>query len=302
MTDTAIVCEGLCFPESPSMGPDGRLYVSDFFQHTVLSFDPLTWESTQVAHVPAQPSGLGWLPDGRMLVVSMRDMKLLRLESDGTLSLHADLSSVARGAANDMKVDAQGRAWVGSFGFDFYGEVQADPTSDPLFGPDANPTPAALARVDPDGQVTSAAEGLRFPNGTVQLSDGTLVIAETVGACLTAFSISDDGRLVERKTLLDLSQFGPDRDPVYPDGICVDKEDGIWISDPAHHRAIRVDAKGALTDAVTTSQPCFAVGLTGDTEPILVCCTTNTIDPDTARRERPGKLETVVVRVGPPSR
>lgn len=302
MVQAKIVYEGLCFAESPSEGPDGRVYVSDFFLHKVLSFDPVSWQPVDVASVPAQPSGLGWLPDGRLLIVSMRDLRLLRLERDGTLSLHADLSSVARGAANDMKVDRLGRAWVGSFGFDFYGALESDPTSNPLIGPDAKPPTAAIARVDIDGSVSTAADGLKFPNGSVQLSDGTLVVAETVGACLTAFSITDDGLLVNRRTLVDLSDYGPDADTVYPDGICVDAEDGIWLSDPVHSRAIRIDLTGAVTDAIATSQPCYAVGLTGGAQPTLVCSTAASPDPGIAATQRTGKLETAAVRIGRPPR
>ncbi|SIO68070.1 SMP-30/gluconolactonase/LRE family protein [Paraburkholderia phenazinium] len=298
MVDTTVVRDGLHFAESPSEGPDGLLYVSDFYAHEVLRIDPRTWSASVAATVPAQPSGLGWLPDGRMLVVSMRDLKLLRLEENGSLSVHADLSPVARGAANDMKVDAQGRAWVGSFGFDFYGLLEADPNADPLFGPGANPPTADIACVRLDGTVSCAAQGLQFPNGTVQLSDGTLMIAETVGTCLTAFSIDPAGKLTDRRIWADLSELGPDGDRVLPDGICADAEDGIWVSDPAHSRAIRLDRHGRVTDRIRTSQPCFAVGLSGPDGRTLICCTAETSNPNIAATRRTGKLEAVRVAVG----
>jgi sugar lactone lactonase YvrE len=298
MVDTTVVKEGLHFAESPSEGPDGFVYVSDFYAHEVLRVDPRTWSVSIAAAVPAQPSGLGWLPDGRLLVVSMRDLKLLRLEADGTLSVHADLSPVARGAANDMKVDAMGRAWVGSFGFDFYELLEADPDADPLFGPGANPPTADIACVRPDGTVHRAAQGLQFPNGTVQLSDGTLVIAETVGACLTAFSIDPAGKLTDRRIWADLSRLGPDGHKVLPDGICADSEDGIWVSDPAHSRAIRLNTEGCVTERVSTSQPCFAVGLSGPDGRTLICCTAETSNPNVASTRRTGKLETVRVAIG----
>jgi sugar lactone lactonase YvrE len=300
MVHTSVVYEDLYFAESPSEGPDGLVYVSDFYAHEVLKIDPETWSASVVARVDAQPSGLGWLPDGRMLIVSMRDCRLLRLETDGTVVVHADLSPVARGAANDMKVDPQGRAWVGSFGFDLYGIMEAGETDDPLFGPQASPPTADLARVDPDGNVILAAEDLRFPNGTVQLSDGTLVVAETAGACLTAFSIDPAGHLTNRRTWADLSNIGPDRWRVLPDGICVDAEDGIWVSDPSHSRAIRVDAEGRITDTVLTSQPCFAVGLSGRDGRTLICCTAQTSNPRLAATRRTGRLETASVSVGRP--
>jgi sugar lactone lactonase YvrE len=300
MFDTSVVYENLHFAESPSEGPDGFVYVSDFYAHEVLKLDPETWAVSVVAKVDAQPSGLGWLPDGRMLIVSMRDRKLLRLETDGTLIVHADLSPVARGAANDMKVDSQGRAWVGSFGFDLYGIMETGESEDPLFGPHANPPTADLARVDPDGKVSLAAKDLRFPNGTVQLSDGTLIVAETAGACLTAFSIDSNGNLINRRTWADLSEIGPNFEKVRPDGICVDETDGIWVSDPSHSRAIRVDAMGRITDTVVTSQPCFAVGIGGVDGRTLVCCTAQTSNPRVAAALRTGRLETVSVSVGRP--
>lgn len=301
MSDTTVVLDNLHFAESPSQGPDGLIYVSDFYAHEVLRVNPRTWDVEVIARVPGQPSGLGWLPDGRLLIVSMRDFKLLRLEQDGSLAVHADLSPVARGAANDMRVDAQGRAWVGSFGFDFYAELAADPQADPLFGPGANPPTADIARVDPDGTVHLAIEGLRFPNGTVQLSDGTLVVAETVGACLTAFTIDAAGKLTNRRCWSDLNTLGPNGQRVLPDGICIDAEDAIWVSDPAHSRAIRIDTQGRVTDAIATTQPCFAVGLGGADGRTLICATAATSNPNVASTQRTGKLETVRVEIGLPA-
>ena len=298
MTDTDVVLTDLHFAESPSTGPDGHLYVSDFYAHQLLRVDPKTFDVTVAATVPGQPSGMGWLPDGTMLVVSMRDSQLLSVHDDGTTRPYADLTGIARGAANDMLVDPAGRAWVGSFGFDFYGELEADPAADPLFGPGANPPTADLARVDPDGSVHRAATGLRFPNGTVQLADGTLVIAETVGACLVGFTITAEGALTDRRIVADLSMAGSSGDSLLPDGICVDAEDGIWVSDPLGSRAVRIDVTtGATTDVVRTSQPCFAVGFSGDGAGTLVCCTAESSNPNVAGAHRTGKLEIVDVAV-----
>ncbi|MET0700343.1 MAG: SMP-30/gluconolactonase/LRE family protein [Mycobacterium sp.] len=298
MTDTDVVLTGLHFAESPNTGPDGQLYVSDFYAHQLLRVDPKTYDVAVAATVPGQPSGMGWLPDGTMLVVSMRDQQLLAVHDDGTTHCYADLADVSRGAANDMLVDSLGRAWVGSFGFDFYAELEADPTADPLFGPGANPPTADLARVDLDGSVHRAATGLRFPNGTVQLADGTLVIAETVGGCLVGFSINDDGTLENRRVIIDLSTAGADRGTLLPDGICIDVEDGIWVSDPLGSRAVRIDAAtGVTTDVVHTSQPCFAVGFSGDSATTLVCCTAESSNPNVAGVRRTGKLEAIDVTV-----
>src|SRR4029077_3205486 len=120
-----------------------------------------------------QPSCCGWLPDGSLLVGSFLDRQLLRVE-DGKPRRHADLASIATAPCKDMVVDWWGRAYVGNFGFDRHrGEA---------------PRAAAIARVDPDGAVTRAAEDLEFPNGTVITPDGrTLEVAETLGGKLTSF-------------------------------------------------------------------------------------------------------------------
>ena len=104
----SVLVSGYTFLESPRWHND-RLWLSDFYTHQVVRVD-LQGQVDKVADVPGQPSGMGWLPDGRLLVVSMRDRKILRQEADGRLVTHADLSSVADGHANDMVVDAQGSA------------------------------------------------------------------------------------------------------------------------------------------------------------------------------------------------
>ena len=286
------ILDDLHFAEAPGVGPDGALYISDFYAHEVLRIDPTTWRREPVASVPGQPSGLGWLPDGRMLVVSMRDRRLLRQEPDGELVVHADLADVTAGAANDMWVDAAGRAWVGDFGFDFYGLLEREPDADPLFGPGANPPTATLTRVDPDGSVHTVAEGLRFPNGTVQLSDGTLVVAETVGGCLTAFRIDDDATLTDRRIWADLGSAGVDGGRVLPDGIGLDRDDRIWVSDPGAGGAVLVEEGGSVRRTVRTSQPCFAVTrFDGPDGPAVLCCTAATSNPTTAASRRTGRLE-----------
>jgi sugar lactone lactonase YvrE len=289
MTDTTIVREGLHFAEAPGVGPDGRLYLSDFYAHEVLALDTTTWDSDVILTVPAQPSGLGWQPDGSLLIVSMNDRKLLRLSTAGVVEDFADLGSIARGSSNDMYVDAEGRAWVGDFGFDFYRLLSEDPEADPLFGPGANPPTASIAFVDLDGTVTSAAAGLRFPNGMVELSDGRLVVAETVGACLTSFSMTADGQLKDRQVFFDLSTAGPGGVALLPDGICVDAEDGIWVSDPTNAGAIRI-LDGRIERRIQTSQPCFAVGLVGEQ---LIACTAESSNPNIAGVTRTGRLEVV---------
>ncbi|MGT2429128.1 SMP-30/gluconolactonase/LRE family protein [Cupriavidus basilensis] len=178
--ELSVLTEGHTFLEGPRWH-EGRLWLSDFYTHRVMAVS-LDGTVEPIAEVPQQPSGLGWLPDGRLLIVSMRDRKLLRREADGSLSVHADLSAVASGHVNDMVVDQHGRAYVGNFGFDLMAGA-------PM-------RTASLARVDPDGTVTVVADGLFFPNGSVITPDGkSLVVGETLGNRISAFDLHADGSL-----------------------------------------------------------------------------------------------------------
>lgn len=214
--------EGLCFPEGPRWH-EGRLYFSDMHAHWVMAVDE-AGRAEKIIEVPNQPSGLGWRPDGTMLVVSMVDRTLMAARG-GTLERVADLSRVATFHCNDMVVDVQGRAYVGNFGFD-------------LFDPNLTMTPealaglpkAALARVDPDGSVHVAARDLAFPNGTVITPDGrTLIVAESIGQRLTAFDIGADGALLNRRVWAETPR-------VAPDGICLDEAGGYLGGRRARHR------------------------------------------------------------------
>ncbi len=144
---------------------DGRLWVSDYWGGRVSAISP-DGTSETVVEVPASPSGLGWLPDGTLLVVSMMDRKLLRVDG-GVTALHAELAEFSGPQANDMVVDAAGRAYVSTIDFMAFADM-----------PDTN-----LVRVDPDGTVALAASGLSFPNGSVITPDSsTLIVAESWAA------------------------------------------------------------------------------------------------------------------------
>ena len=165
-----VLVEGLSFGEGPRWR-NGRLYYSDFFRHVVEAVD-LSGKVETVAEVPNQPSGLGWLPDGRLLVVSMLDRKLLRQETDGSLVEHADLSGIATWHCNDMVVDDSGRAYVGNFGYDMEDR-------------NAERVAANLCKVEPDGSVSVAATGLKFPNGAVITPDQkSLIILQQLSLML----------------------------------------------------------------------------------------------------------------------
>jgi sugar lactone lactonase YvrE len=232
--------------------------------------------SEVVVPVAGDPSGLGWLPDGRLLVVSMRDRRLLRLDPEGLVPV-ADLSEHATWHCNDMVVDAAGRAYVGNFGFDLHGGGER--------------AQAALLRVDPDGSVHVAAEGLDFPNGTVITPDGrTLILGETLGARLTAFDVAPDGALSGRRTWAQL-------DGILPDGICLDAEGAIWVASPVSHAVLRIAPGGEVLQRVPLENQSFACMLGGPEGRTLFVCTATTSQPADAREKRAGRIETVEVEV-----
>ena len=173
-----MLVEGGAFFEGPRWH-EGRWWVSDFYRHAVFSVTPDGVETHEV-DVEGQPSGLGWMPDGTLLIGSMRDHRLLRRDNDGNVTVHADLSEVCTGLLNDVVVDGLGRAWVGDFGFDLYSFD--------------DPVATSLKRVDVDGTVTVVAEDLIFPNGAVITPDGgTLIVGETLANRYTSFTIAADG-------------------------------------------------------------------------------------------------------------
>jgi sugar lactone lactonase YvrE len=297
MADTTkTLLTGLHFGEGPRHGPDGRFYLSDFYAHEVLTVDLATGQRERVCEVAEQPSGLGWLPDGRLLVVSMLDRRVLRLEPDGSLVEHADLSGIATFHANDMLVDSAGRAYVGNFGFDLHGAIDEFGVAGLLDGR-VTPVPAKLALVSPAGEVSVAGPELAFPNGMVLIGNTggtgqTMVIAETVAFQLTAFDVAADGSLANRRVWADLQPHG-----IAPDGICADADGAIWTSSAMGTGAFRVTEGGAITDEVQTTQTCFAVALSGPQRRTLVCVTAPTSQPATVAGERLGALEIAEVSV-----
>ena len=270
--------DGLAFPEGPRWH-EGRLWFSDMHSRCVVALDPDTGEHETVVEVPNRPSGLGWRPDGTMLVVSMTDRRLLALGPDGPEPV-ADLSEVAPHDCNDMVVAANGDAYVGNFGFDLHdAEVEQRTTT--------------LVLVTADGEVRVVAEDLRFPNGSVITPDGsTLVVGESFGACLTAFDIGSDGSLTNRREWARIPN-------AVPDGICLDADGAIWMASPVSHQVLRVAEGGEILDEVRTSderQP-FACMLGGDDGRTLFVCTAIESEPDACRRLMAGRIEATRVDV-----
>ena len=266
---TRILAEGLYFGEGPRWR-NGRLWFSDFHAHAVKSVSLAGDVRTEV-EIDDQPSGLGWTPDGALLIVSMSRRQLLIRRDDGPPRVHADLGAVADFHCNDMVVDALGRAYVGNFGFDLGAAIAARGVAAAL--KDA-PT-ARLALVLPDGEVRTAAGDLHFPNGSVVTPDGsTLVVAETMASRLTAFDIAADGGLSNRRI------WAPTPGP--PDGIALDAAGAIWVASPAGGGCVRIAEGGDVLEAVDPGQPCYACMLGGEDGRTLFMMTAPPLGVDAA--------------------
>jgi sugar lactone lactonase YvrE len=249
---TRVLAEGIYFGEGPRWR-DGRLWFSDFYAHAVKSVS-LAGDLRTEFEIDDRPSGLGWAPDGSMLIVSMTKRQLLRRALDGTISLHADLGGVAAFHCNDMVVDAAGRAYVGNFGFDLDAEIVARGAPSVI----ADHPTARLALVSAAGQVSVAADGMHFPNGSVITPDGkTLIVGETLGGGLTAFDIAADGTLSGRRVWAQTT-------PRIPDGIALDADGAIWIANPVAPECALIAEGGEVKEVIDTGQPCYACMLGGD--------------------------------------
>ena len=278
--NTEVLIEGLTFTEGPRWH-DGRLYFSDFFTHRVLAVDTKGNMET-IVETPQQPSGLGWSPDGSMLIVSMNDQKLLSFNK-GELSEVADLSQLATHFCNDMVVDKKGNAYVGNFGFDLHAGEPIKPTN--------------LILVRPGEEPCVVAENVFFPNGTVITPDDkTLIVGETFASCLTAFDINEDGTLANRRVWADLRSIEDGYTPV-PDGICLDAEGAIWVASPSTNDVIRVQEGGALLDKVEVDRGAFACMLGGENGNTLFISTANDSTEETCLKEKSARIEVIDVDV-----
>jgi sugar lactone lactonase YvrE len=235
MPELQTLMTGLVFGESPRWH-NGRLWFSDFGAQDVSAVD-LEGRSEVIAHIAGAPMGLGFLPDGRLLIVSMRDGLLLRQEHGGRLSTHADLSQLSRYPWSDMVVDGRGNAYIGNLGFNFPGGSFA---------------PGILVLVTPDGSARQVADGCAFANGMVVTPDNsTLILAESYGHRLTAFDIDASGSLSNRRVWADLGDG-------YPDGICLDVENAIWYADVPARRCVRVRQGGEVLQTIDLDRGCSA--------------------------------------------
>src|SRR5437870_13724713 len=231
---------GLAFGESPRWHGD-RLWFSNWGAQEVVAVD-LDGNSDVILRMPSFPFSINWLPDGRLLITSGRDGLLRRMEPDGSLVTHADLTNLARGW-NEIVVDGRGNAYINGGGFDLLaGEKFA---------------PGIVALLTPEGPAQQVADGIAFPNGMAVTPDNsTLIIAESYGKRLTAFDIAADGGLSNRRVWADLGDG-------VPDGICVDAEGAVWYGDVPNKRCVRVSEGGEVLQTINLDRGCFACTLGG---------------------------------------
>jgi sugar lactone lactonase YvrE len=236
----------------------GRFWYSDFYKHRISSVGP-GGDARVELEIDDQPSGLGWLPDGRLLFVAMISQRVMRREADGRIVQHADLSGLAIFHCNDMAVDACGNAFVGCFGFDLDKYV-AEKGPAALWTAEGPPR-APIMRVTPDGKASVASAAQKFPNGMAIVDGGrTLIAAETFLPGLTAFDLSADGTLSNRRVWASLATEPP---AIAPDGICADREGAIWVANALGKECLRVAQGGKILERVETSMNAFACTLGG---------------------------------------
>ncbi len=275
----SVLLDGLVFPECPRWR-QGKLWFSDMGGHNVLTVDAMG--RSEVMAPVQRPAGLGFLPDGRLLMVSEADPFLRRLDPDG-LHTVADLGSLGSVVLNDMVVDREGRAYIGDDAFDMAAGTP--------------PRPGRLILVTPDGNPRVVAEGLSFPNGMVITPEGrSLIAAETIGRCLTAFDVALDGSLTGRRLFADLGVIGPSG--LLPDGICLDAEGAVWVASLATSEFVRVREGGEVTQRVPVpGKWAVACTLGGEDRRTLFLCTARTTPQDLAQGKSVGSIETMRVDV-----
>jgi sugar lactone lactonase YvrE len=268
-----VVAEGLIFGEGPRWH-DGRLWLSDMLGDKVYALTP-DGALDVVVEAPHGASGLGWLPDGRMLFVSMRDAKLVAVR-DGQTEVYADVSA-SRGTPNDMLVDAKGRAYVGNTGCDMFVEG-------------INPRPTNLLLVE-NGRAREVASDLIFPNGMALTPDGkTLVVAETFAHRLTAFDVDPQtGSLSGRRVFADLGDKTPD-------GICMDAEGAVWISSAVTCEFVRVREGGEITHRIDTGGRFAAACAAGGPDRKTLYLITAHMTPELfAQKKTDSRIESVLL-------
>jgi sugar lactone lactonase YvrE len=284
--EARVLREGLGFGEGPRWH-DGRLWFSDFYRHGIFSLDAAGINERQEHDVATQPSGLGWLPDGDLLYVSMTDQRVMRV-SGGTTTLFADIAPYCNFWANDMIVSPSGFSYVGNFGFDLDVMLRDVGAAAMMVSP---PPTTNLVVLSPEGDILQIVPDMAFPNGTVLTPDGaTLIVGETMAFRLSAFNVSADGTLSNRRVFAQM-------DYVATDGMCLDAEGQIWLANALTNKCLRVKEGGEITGEVVTSQNAFACVLGGDERTTLYVMTAPTSDRFKIADVTEGKIEAATVNV-----
>jgi sugar lactone lactonase YvrE len=259
---------GFCFGEGPRWF-EGLLWFSDMLGEAVHTVDP--GGSLTTLPLPGHsPSGLGFRPDGSLLIVLTENRQLLRYDGESVIAI-ADLSDVAPADLGDMVVDHLGRAYIGSQAFQ--GGV--------------------IARVDPDNSVRLVAQDLDFPNGMAITADHkTLIVAESIGRRLSAFSIGGDGGLSGRRVFAD-GLDGP------PDGISLDADGGVWTAMTLAHQFERIvegGPNGQVTHHIDIGdRAAIACMLGGSARRTLFMLSSTDAYPKRLIGTRLSRLDTVIV-------
>ncbi|AUC97231.1 hypothetical protein CWS35_25530 [Bradyrhizobium sp. SK17] len=252
----------------------GRLWFVDCMARTLLSVSPSGDLQEHAAVIDDTPCGLGVLPDGDIVVLTMFKKRLLRF-SGGTLSLYADLSKLAIGTIDDMIVDGQGRAYVGDLGFD-------------LPPPEGRGAVGRIILVMPDGNARVVADGLRFPNGIAVSADHQrLVVAEMDGACLADYDIASDGGLNLRGRLGRVSD---------PDGICLDRDGAAWVASFTEDAFVRIGRDGAECGRIAIpGRRALACALGGADRRTLFCLSAATSYAELRQGKSVSRIDVVAV-------
>jgi sugar lactone lactonase YvrE len=254
----------------------GRLWFVDCMERTLLSLDPSGACERHAKFEDDTPCGLGVLPDGRIVVLTMFRKRLMTY-ADGQLSLYADLSGTAKGTIDDMIVDGLGRAYVGDLGFD-------------LPPPPDRGAVGRILVVMPDGATRVVAEGLRFPNGIAVSADSKrLVVAEMDGDCLAEYDVAADGGLNFR------CRFGNMKSP---DGICLDRDGAVWVASFDEDAFIRLDRDGReLQRIAVPGRRAIACVLGGPQRQTLFCLSAATSHEALRQRQSSARIEMVDVEI-----
>lgn len=253
----------------------GRLWYSDFGVRRVRSVDR-TGVIRDEAWVPGQPSGLGFAPDGALMVISTHEGHLLRYK-DGHHLIVADIGAIYRGGLNDMLTMPDGRCYISAFPEPPIGEVT------PPVPADGGRVPLFL--VEPDGKARIVAENLKIPNGMVYDAETrTLLVAESLGNRIVAFDMKDDGSLGPERTYVDLGER-------WPDGISLDSRGRLWVSSLFTSEFIRIGRDGAIDEVVQVPGGGWAVTCAvGDSDDELWCAVVETTVEDFQQGRAKGSI------------